>query len=138
MQTVLTVDRSRVVRAVIERHLERFDCLPIEATTADEAIVAAREHAPALMLVDAAAHSAATRAADAAYAAAPVVLLMTNHPGAERHADDPHVIARLRKPFDQSSFDRAVRSVLGTPRAGARSPRPAPTPTDVAAMGAAR
>src|SRR5689334_608510 len=140
MRIVLTVDRSRVVRAVVERHLERFDCLAIEATSADEAIVAAREHAPALMLVDAAVHAAATRNADAAYANVPVVLLTTSHPGAERHADDPRVVAQLRKPFDQSNFDRAVRTVLGAPHATTRKPAPPPvaTPTQSPTHRAAR
>jgi len=140
MRIVLTVDRSRVVRAVVERHLERFDCLAIEATTADEAMVAAREHAPALMLVDAAVHAAATRNGDAAYTNVPIVLLTTDHPGAERHAHDPRVVAQLRKPFDQSSFDRAVRGVLGAPRAGLSKTAPAQVarPSQSPAQGAAR
>jgi CheY-like chemotaxis protein len=116
MKIVLTVDRSRVVRAVVERHLERFGCLSIEATTADEAIAAAREHHPALMLVDAGVHAVAARGEDAAYLEVPVVLLTTDHPASTRLRDDPCVVACLRKPFDQSSFDRAVRSVLGSPQ----------------------
>lgn len=125
MKIVLTVDRSRVVRAVVERHLERFDCVLLEATTADDAIAAAREHAPALMLVDAAVHAAAAPRGDAAYAAVPVILLTTDHPGSARLADDRHVLAHLRKPFDQATFDRAVRGVLGAPRAAAPAPTPA-------------
>ncbi|MBI3767517.1 MAG: hypothetical protein HY271_03360 [Deltaproteobacteria bacterium] len=119
MKIVLTVDRSRVVRAVVERHLERFACLSIEATTADEAIVAAREHRPALMLVEAGVHAVAARSGDAAYLAVPVVLLATDHPASVRLCDDASVVASLRKPFDQSSFDRAVRGVLGTPQVAA-------------------
>ena len=116
MKIVLAVDRSQVVRAVVERHLERFDCQFLEATTADQAIVAAREHRPAFMLVEAGIHAAAVRSGDAGYLATPVVLLTTDHPASTRLRDDPAVVASLRKPFDQSSFDRAVRGMLGAPR----------------------
>lgn len=116
MTIVLAVDRSQVVRAVIERHLERFDCQFLEATTADEAIAAVRAHRPAFMLVEAGIHAAALRSNDAAYLATPAVLLTTDHPASARLRDDPAVVGSLRKPFDQSSFDRAVRGWLGAPR----------------------
>lgn len=116
MKIVLVVDRSQVVRAVVERHLERFDCRVVEATAADDAIAAARAHRPALMLVEAGIHAAARRSGDASYLATPLVLLTTDHPASARLRDDPGVVASLRKPFDQSSFDRAIRSVLGAPR----------------------
>lgn len=124
MNIVLTVDRSRVVRAVVERHLERFDCQVLEATTADEAIAAAREHRPGLMFVEAGVHAVATRSGDAAYLAAPVVLLTTDHPASVRLRNDPGVVASLRKPFDQASFDRAVAGILGAPRGTAAGHAP--------------
>ncbi len=116
MRTVLTADRSTVVRAVVERHLERFDCAAIEARNSTEAIAGAREHRPALMVVDAAVHVAACREADPAYDAVPVVLLTTDHPASEPDPGDTRIVASLRKPFDESSFDRAVAKILGEPR----------------------
>ncbi len=126
MKVVLTVDRSQVVRAVVERHLERFDCRVVEATAADEAIAAARAHRPVLMLVEAGIHAAAVRNGDAAYLATPVVLLTTDHPASARLRDDPGIVASLRKPFEQSSFDRAVRGVLGAPQDAPLPSRHAP------------
>ena len=115
MKSVRSVNPSRVVRAVIERHLERFDCAVREATTADEALIAVHEEAPDLMLIEAGAHAVATRRNDPAYDAVAVVLLTTEHPASARHESDANVVATLQKPFEQSGFDRAVRSVLGTP-----------------------
>ena len=117
MKIVLVVDHSQVVRAVVERHLERYECRIVEATTADDAIAAARAHRPALMLVEAGVHAAARRSGDAGYLATPVVLLITDHPASTRLRDDPGVVASLRKPFDRSSFDRAIGGLLGEPRA---------------------
>jgi CheY-like chemotaxis protein len=122
MKTVLSVDPSRVVRAVIERHLERFDCELREATTADEALAAIAAAPPDVMLVDAGAHAVAVRRGDAGYDAVPVVLLTTDHPASADHEHDPNVVATLHKPFEQSGFDRAVRRVLGTPRGDRRGP----------------
>ncbi len=116
MRTVLTADRSPVVRAVVERHLERYGCTALEATNAEEALAGAREFPLALMLVDAGIHAAAGRAAEAAYDALPVVLLTTDHPASEPEPGDIRIVATLRKPFDESSFDRAVRGILGEPR----------------------
>jgi len=116
MKTVLTVDPSQVVRAVVERHLERFDCRVVEATSADAALAAVHAHTPDLMLVEAAAHAAAARSGDTRYLAIPVVLLTTDHPGSVRLSDDPPVVASLRKPFDRASFDGAVGKLLGAPR----------------------
>jgi CheY-like chemotaxis protein len=116
MRTVLTADRSTVVRAVIERHLERFGCLAVEATNAAEAIAEARERPLALMVVDAGVHAAASREADPAYDAIPIVLLTTDHPASVPDPDDARIVAILRKPFDESSFDRAVTAILGEPR----------------------
>jgi CheY-like chemotaxis protein len=130
MKTVLTVDPSQVVRAVVERHLERFDCRMIEATTADEAIAVVHADAPDLVLVEAAVHAAASRGGDARYVEVPVVLLTTDHPASIRLRDDPCVVAALRKPFDRASFDGAVAKVLGTPRGT--------SPTMRVAQGAAR
>jgi CheY-like chemotaxis protein len=115
MKTVLTVDQSQVVRAVVERHLERFDCRVVEATTADDAIAAVHTHEPALLLVESGVHMAAARSGDARYLETPVVLLTTDHPASLRLRDDPRVIASLHKPFDRASFDEAVAKVLGTP-----------------------
>src|SRR5258708_7861290 len=86
MRNVLTADRSSVVRAVVERHLERFGCLAVEATNAAEAIAEARERPLALMVVDAGVHAAASRESDPAYDAVPIVLLTTDHPAS---APDP-------------------------------------------------
>ncbi len=119
MKTVLTVDRSQVVRAVVERHLERFDCRFVEATTADDAIAAVHAHDPDLVLVESTVHAAAVRSGDARYREARVVLLATDHPGSVRLHDDPQVIASLRKPFDRTGFDHAVAKVLGAPRSAA-------------------
>jgi CheY-like chemotaxis protein len=115
MKSVLSVEPSRVVRAVIERHLERFDCAVREATTADEALAAVQEEPPDLVLIEAGAHAVAARRNDPAYGAVAVVLLTTEHPASARHESDANVVATLQKPFEQSGFDRAVRSVLGTP-----------------------
>ncbi len=117
MKTVLIVDRSQVVRAVVERHLERFDCRFVEATTADDAIAAVHAHDPDLMLVESTAHAAAARSGDARYLETRVVLLTTDHPASVRLRDDAQVIASLRKPFDRTSFDGAVATILGGPRA---------------------
>jgi len=131
MRTVLTADRSTVVRAVVERHLERYGCRALEATNAEEALAGAREHQLDLMVVDAGVHAAAGRLADPAYDAVPLVLLTTDHPASEPDPDDSRVVATLRKPFDASSFDRAVQRVLG-------EPRPAASVANVAQQGAAR
>ncbi len=116
MKTVLIVDRSQVVRAVVERHLERFDCRFVEATTADDAIAAVHAHDPGLLLVESTVHAAAARSGDARYLETPVVLLTTDHPASARLRDDAQVIASLRKPFDRATFDDAVAKVLGAPR----------------------
>jgi|SRR5689334_4043599 len=130
MRTVLTADRSTVVRAVVERHLERYGCRALEATNAEEALAGAREHQLDLMVVDAGVHAAAGRLADAAYDSVPLVLLTTDHPASEPDPDDSRIVATLRKPFDASSFDRAVQSILGEPRPAAVA--------NVAQQGAAR
>ena len=116
MRNVLTADRSSVVRAVVERHLERFGCLAVEATNAAEAIAEARERPLALMVVDAGVHAAASRESDPAYDAVPIVLLTTDHPASAPDPGDARIVATLRKPFDEPSFDRAVAAVLGEPR----------------------
>jgi len=116
MKTVLIVDRSQVVRAVVERHLERFDCRFVAATTADDAIAAVHAHDPDLLLVESTVHAAAARSGDARYLETRVVLLTTDHPASVRLRDDAQVIASLRKPFDRATFDDAVAKVLGLPR----------------------
>ena len=119
MKTVLTVDPSQVVRAVVERHLERFDCEVIEATTADAAIAAVNARGPDLIVIESGVHTVVARVGDNRYMGTPVVLLTTDHPGSVRLCDDPRVVASLRKPFDRASFDDAVVKVLGPPRAPA-------------------
>jgi len=115
MRIVLTVDRSKVVRAVVERHLERYGCVAVEATNADEAIAVARECTVSLILAESAAHAAAVRRRDARYDAVPIILLTTDDLGEPSHDGDPHVVATLRKPFDRPRFDAAVGGVLRMP-----------------------
>ena len=121
MKTVLIIDRSQVVRAVVERHLERFDCRVVAATTADDAIAAVHADDPDLMLVESTVHAAAARDGDTRYLETSVVLLTTDHPASIRLRDDRQVIASLRKPFDRASFDAAVAKVLGAPGHASRA-----------------
>lgn len=123
-RTVLTVDDSKVVRAMVARALERYDCRIVEAANGQEAVAAAEKHRPDLILLDITMPVmdgrqalAALRARDTTRAI-PVIMLT-----AERTKEIIVEIAKLGvsgyllKPFEQQSFDREVGKVLGPPPA---------------------
>jgi CheY-like chemotaxis protein len=123
-KTVLTVDDSKVVRTMVARALERYGCRIIEASNGKEAVEAAAQHKPDLILLDITMPEMDGRQALAALRAGgpcqrtPVIMLT-----AERTKEIIVEIARLGvsgyllKPFDQQSFDREVGKVIGPPAA---------------------
>jgi CheY-like chemotaxis protein len=123
-KTVLTVDDSKVVRTMVARALEKYGCRVIEATNGREAIAAAEQHKPDLILLDVTMPEMDGRQALAllrereACRRIPVIMLT-----AERTRELIIEVARLGvagyllKPFDQPTFDREVGKVLGPPLA---------------------
>jgi CheY-like chemotaxis protein len=121
-KTVLTVDDSKVVHTMVARALERYGCRIIEAANGQEAVEAAEQHRPDLILLDMTMPVMDGRQALAAVRGRetcrriPVIMLTD-----ERTKEIIVEIARLAlsgyllKPFDQQAFDREVGKVLGPP-----------------------
>lgn len=129
MKTVLVVDASRVVRAMVGRHLERYGCRLVEAGSAWEGIRTARVETPDLILLDAAlpgtddGHLLEALRRDRRTATVPVVLLATE--GARHLVDELAVLGVdgwLLKPFEQRAFDREVGKFLAMAGGAARRP----------------
>lgn len=129
MKTVLAVDGSRVVRAMVARHLERYGCRLVEAGSAWEGIRAARLETPALAFLDAAlpstdeGHLLVALRRDPRTVAVPVVLLATE--GARPLVEElaPLGISGwLLKPFEQRAFDREAGKILDVAPAAVRRP----------------
>ena len=122
MKTVLMLDDSQVVRAMVTRHLERYTCRVVEATSAQEGIKAARQHAPDLILLDASLAGVGGRDVLAGLREEPsctsvpvIVLVAADDTEVARKIAAAGVTCRLIKPFGKASFDATVGGVLGAP-----------------------
>ena len=124
MKKVLTVDDSKVVRAMIGRHLARYDCQVLEASDGKEGVEAARQHKPDLILLDVTMPVMDGRQAlaelhrDAACKSIPVIML-TAESGRELVTEIVKLGVRgyIVKPFKQETFDKEVSKILGAPSA---------------------
>jgi CheY-like chemotaxis protein len=122
MKTVLMLDDSQVVRAMVTRHLKRYACRVVEATTTQEGIEAARQHAPDLILLDASLAGVDGQDALAGLREEPrctsvpvIVLVAADDTEVARRIAAAGVTCRLIKPFGKATFDATVGDVLGTP-----------------------
>jgi CheY-like chemotaxis protein len=129
MKTVLTVDDSKVVRALIARNLGDYGVQVVEAENGRDGLAAARLHKPALILLDVTmpvmggVEVLAALRNDETTRSIPVIML------AAEGGEDPLVeLVRLGiagyivKPFQQATFDAEVSKVLGPPGAAAAGP----------------
>lgn len=126
MRTVLTVDDSKVVRALLARNLGDYGVQVIEAENGQDALAAARLHKPDLILLDVTmpvmggVEALAVLRSDASTRSIPVIML-----AAEGGEDPVAEVVRLGiagyivKPFQQATFDAEVSKVLGRPGAAA-------------------
>lgn len=122
MKTVLTVDDSKVVRMMVARALEAFDCRVLEAGNGEEGVAAATAESPDLVLLDVTMPVMDGRAALRALRAqdetreTPVIMLT-----AESGKDIVVEVAQLGvsgyivKPFKPDVFQAEVAKVLGEP-----------------------
>jgi len=122
MKTVLTVDDSKVVRALIARNLGDYGVRVVEAENGRDGVRAARLHRPDLILLDVTMPVMDGRAAltalrsDPKTRSIPVIML-----SAESREDlvgefmRLGVVGHIVKPFLQATFDAEVAKVLGWP-----------------------
>lgn len=122
MKTVLTVDDSQVVRAMVTRHLQRYGCSILEAADGQEGINMARAHHPDLVLLDVTMpvmdgkQALAELRKDTTTKGIPVVML-TAESGRDLVVEllELGVNGYIVKPFQQETFDKEVSKFLGVP-----------------------
>jgi two-component system chemotaxis response regulator CheY len=126
MKTVLMLDNSQVVRAMLTRHLERYACRVVEAISARQGIEAVRQEVPDLILLDASlAHvdgrdTLAGLREEPNCASVPIIVLVAaDDTEVARKINAAGVTCRLIKPFGKATFDATVGTALSAP------PRPA-------------
>lgn len=124
MRTVLTVDDSKVVRALIARNLSDYGVRVVEAANGRDGVEAARLHQPDLILLDVTMPVMDGREALTALRNDPVtrsipVIMLTAENGEDLVADLVRldVAGHIVKPFLQATFDAEVSKVLGSPGA---------------------
>jgi CheY-like chemotaxis protein len=122
MKTVLTIDDSKIVRMMVTKHLEPYDCQVIEATNGQEGVAAAKKHRPDLILLDVTMpvmdgpEALAELRKDAAFKSIPVIML-TAESGRDKVAEMVKlgITGYIVKPFEKYTFDQQVAKVLGAP-----------------------
>ena len=119
MTTVLTVDDSKVVRAMVAHGLQPLGCRVIEATNGREGLDAARQHRPDLVLLDVAMpvmdgrRALAELRADPATRDIAVIMLAVEGAGDDAAAFAQHgVVGWVVKPFQAATLAREVRKAL--------------------------
>jgi CheY-like chemotaxis protein len=122
MKTVLTVDDSKVVRALIARNLGDYGVRVVEAENGRDGVDAARLHQPDLILLDVTMPVMDGREALTALRSDPVtrsipVIMLAAESGEDLIGELMRfdVVGHIVKPFLQATFDAEVSKVLGWP-----------------------
>lgn len=122
MKTVLTVDDSKVVRALIARNLGDYGVRVVEAENGRDGVQAARLHQPDLILLDVTMPVMDGRAALTALQSDPEtrsipVIMLSAESGEDLVGEFMRlgVVGHIVKPFLQATFDAEVAKVLGWP-----------------------
>ena len=114
---VLTLDGSRLMRAMLSHHFARYGCSILEASDPTQARDLVREHRPALIVANGTLLPFLQR--DEECAAIPTIALMARVQDEERAAAVT-ATACLLTPFHAQNFDREVSEILGAPRGSGR------------------